>query len=227
MSEFIEGFDELSDVGPAVSIFGSARFHKNHKYYRKAVETANLLSKNGYAVITGGGPGIMEAANKGAMANSGVSVGLNITLPLEQKPNKYQNRSLFFRYFFARKVMFVKYAIGYVCMPGGFGTMDEFFEALTLIQTHKIYPFPLILFGAEYWKPLLDFMGTTMLKHKTISLEDLDYVKVTDDPKEVLKIINRHRDMKLKYIKEAMKKKPAPEEKKLEKNTAGKNNRKG
>jgi len=208
MSEFIEGFDELSDIGPAVSIFGSARFHKNHKYYRKAVETAALLSKNGYAIITGGGPGIMEAANRGATANGGVSVGLNITLPQEQKPNKFQNRSLNFRYFFARKVMFVKYAIGYVCMPGGFGTLDEFFEALTLIQTHKIYPFPLILFGEKYWRPLLEFMSTTMLKHRTISQEDLDYVKVTEDPMEVLDIMNRHKEAKLKYIKEAMEKKP-------------------
>ncbi|MBI1911684.1 MAG: TIGR00730 family Rossman fold protein [Deltaproteobacteria bacterium] len=201
MSEFIEGFDELSDIGPAVSIFGSARLNKNNKYYKKCIEVSSLLSKNGYTVITGGGPGIMEAANKGASMNGGVSIGLNITLPKEQKPNKYQNRSLHFRYFFARKVMFVKYAIGYVCMPGGFGTLDEFFEALTLIQTHKIYPFPLILFGSEYWSPLMEFMKKNMVKYKTISPEDLDFIDMTDDPKEVLDIINKHMARKMKLIK--------------------------
>ncbi|MBI5643175.1 MAG: TIGR00730 family Rossman fold protein [Deltaproteobacteria bacterium] len=201
MSEFIEGFDELSEIGPAVSIFGSARIGKNNKYYKKTVEVSHLLSKNGYTIITGGGPGIMEAANKGASLNGGASIGLNITLPKEQKPNRYQNRSLHFKYFFARKVMFVKYAIGYVCMPGGYGTLDEFFEALTLIQTHKIYPFPLILFGREYWAPLLDFMKKTMMKHKTITPEDLNFIDITDSPKEVLNIINRHMDKKMKLIK--------------------------
>ncbi|MDO8426355.1 MAG: TIGR00730 family Rossman fold protein [Deltaproteobacteria bacterium] len=209
MSEFIEGFDELSEIGPAVSIFGSARINKNNKYYKKSVETASLLSKNGYTIITGGGPGIMEAANKGASLNGGVSIGLNITLPKEQKPNKYQNRSLHFKYFFARKVMFVKYAIGYVCMPGGFGTLDEFFEALTLIQTHKIYPFPLILFGKDYWSPLVDFMKKTMIKYKAIDPEDLDFIDLTDDPNEVLTIINRHMDKKMKLIKAATRKEKA------------------
>ena len=203
MSEFIEGFDELSDIAPAVSIFGSARIGKGHKYYKKTVEVSNLLSKNGYNIIPGGGPGIMEAANRGASLNGGLSIGLNIVLPHEQKANKYQNKALHFRYFFARKVMFVKYAIGYVCMPGGFGTMDEFFEALTLIQTHKIFPFPLILFGKEYWQPLLDFMRGTMLRHKTISPEDMKLISLTDDPKEVLKIINAHRDKKQTLIKQA------------------------
>lgn len=203
MSEFIEGFDELADIGPAVSIFGSARLNQNNKYYKKCVEVADLLSKNGYAVITGGGGGIMEAANKGAAQNKGVSVGLNITLPREQKPNKYQSKSLHFKYFFARKVMFVKYAIGYVCMPGGFGTLDEFFEALTLIQTHKIYPFPLILFGKDYWSPLVDFMKNSMLKYKTISPEDMNFIVMTDSAKEVLEIINKHMDSKIKYIKKA------------------------
>lgn len=206
MSEFIEGFDELSDIGPAVSIFGSARLTKNSKYYKKTLEVANLLAKNGYSIITGGGPGIMEAANKGANTHGGLSIGLNITLPMEQKPNKYQNKALHFRYFFARKVMFVKYAIGYVCMPGGFGTLDEFFEALTLIQTHKIYPFPLILFGKEYWTPLIDYMRNTMLKFRTIDPEDLDLINLTDDPGEVLDIINRHKEKKVKYIKEYMEK---------------------
>lgn len=203
MSEFIEGFDELSDIGPAVSIFGSARIESNKKYYKQCVEVASLLTKNGYAVITGGGPGLMEAANRGAIQNGGMSIGLNITLPKEQKANKYQNRSLHFKYFFARKVMFVKYAIGYVCMPGGFGTLDELFEALTLIQTHKIYPFPIILFGKEYWAPLMDFINKTMLTHKTIDASDLDYIEITDDPNEVLAIINRHMDKKMKLIKSA------------------------
>jgi len=207
MSEFVEGFEELSNIGPAVTIFGSARFHKNHKYYKKAVEISGLLAKNGYTIITGGGPGIMEAANKGASVNTGVSVGLNIVLPKEQKPNPFQNKSLNFKYFFARKVMFVKYAMGYVCMPGGFGTLDEFFEALTLIQTHRIYPFPLILVGKEYWEGLMHWIKTTMLKEKTISKEDIDLMKLTDDPQEVLSVINAHRDWKIKMIKKSLGKK--------------------
>jgi uncharacterized protein (TIGR00730 family) len=168
-----------------------------------AVEVSRLLSENGYAIITGGGSGIMEAANKGAASNEGLSVGLNITLPKEQKPNKFQNRSLNFRYFFARKVMFIKYATGYVCMPGGFGTLDEFFEALTLIQTHKIFPLPLVLFGKEYWSPILDFMNNTMLKYRTISPEELKLINLTDDPEEVITIMNRHRDWKAKIIDKA------------------------
>ncbi|MFQ5736858.1 MAG: TIGR00730 family Rossman fold protein [Thermodesulfobacteriota bacterium] len=200
MSEFIEGFDELSDIGPAVSIFGSSRLDKNNPCYRQTLDVSNLLSKNGYAIITGGGPGIMEAANRGAKKNGGASIGLNITLPKEQKPNRYQTKSLHFRYFFARKVMFVKYAIGYVCMPGGFGTMDEFFEALTLIQTHKIYPFPLILFGKDYWRPLLDFMKNKMVKYGTITNDDLAFIDLTDEPEEVLDIINRHMERKKKLI---------------------------
>ena len=207
LSEFIEGFDELSDIGPAVSIFGSSRIKKNDALYKTTTEVAGLLAKNGYTIITGGGGGIMEAANKGAKANGGVSVGLNITLPQEQRPNRYQSKSLHFRYFFARKVMFVKYAMGYVCMPGGFGTLDEFFEALTLIQTHKIYPLPLILFGCDYWRPLVDYMKTTMLKHKTIEAKDLEIINMTDDPEEVVGIINRYRDLKRKYVLEAKKKK--------------------
>lgn len=207
MSEFVEGFEELSNIGPAVTIFGSARFHKNHKYYKKAVEISGLLAKNGYTIITGGGPGIMEAANKGASVNTGVSVGLNIVLPKEQKPNPFQNKSLNFKYFFARKVMFVKYAMGYVCMPGGFGTLDEFFEALTLIQTHRIYPFPLILVGKDYWDGLMHWIKTTMLKEKTISKEDIDLMKLTDDPQEVLSVINAHRDWKINMIKKSLRKK--------------------
>lgn len=216
LSEFIEGFDELSDVAPAVSIFGSARLTKSSKYYKMTSEVAQKLSECGFTIITGGGPGIMEAANRGASRNNGLSVGLNITLPLEQKPNRYQNLSLNFRYFFARKVMFVKYAMGYVCMPGGFGTLDEFFEALTLMQTHKIFPFPLVLFGSGYWKPLLDFMRTTMLKYKTISPEDLDLISLTDNPDEVVDIMCKHRDEKNKMVEEALKQK-ASEGKKLKK----------
>src|SRR3990167_5524135 len=203
----VEGFKEFSNIGPAVTIFGSARFHRNHKYYKKAVEISSLLAKNGYTIITGGGPGIMEAANKGASVNTGVSVGLNIVLPKEQKPNQFQNKSLSFKYFFARKVMFVKYAMGYVCMPGGFGTLDEFFEALTLIQTHRIYPFPLILVGKEYWDGLIHWIKATMLKEKTISKEDIDLMILTDDPKEVLSVINAHRDWKINIKKKSMEKK--------------------
>ncbi|VAW35779.1 FIG00650312: hypothetical protein [hydrothermal vent metagenome] len=203
LSEFVEGFEELSDIGPAVSIFGSARTSPRNKYYKQTVELSKLLSENGYTIITGGGPGIMEAANRGAADNGGTSVGLNIELPMEQKPNKYQNVELNFRYFFARKVMFVKYAMGYVCMPGGFGTLDEFFEALTLIQTHKIYPFPLILFGGEYWAPLRDFMENSMLKNNAITEEDLELIQVTNDQDEVLDIINKHRDWKKDQVERA------------------------
>ncbi len=211
LSEFIEGFDELSDIGPAVSIFGSARAKKNNKFYKKTVDIAELLSQNGYAIITGGGGGIMEAANKGASKNGGLSVGLNISLPREQKPNVYQNRSLHFKYFFARKVMFLKYALGYICMPGGFGTLDEFFEALTLIQTHKIYPIPLILYCSEYWNPLIDFMKNTMLDYRTINKADLDIIKITDSSGEVLETINRYRDMKSKYMEKASAEKASAE----------------
>jgi len=206
LSEFIEGFDELSDIGPAVSIFGSARTKPDDKFYLKTEEIAGRLSEEGYTIITGGGPGIMEAANKGAYEKDGLSVGLNINLPMEQTPNKYQTHSLNFRYFFARKVMFVKYAMGYICLPGGFGTLDEFFEALTLIQTHKIFPLPIILFCSEYWNPLLDFMRNTMFKYKTITAEDLAIIKVTDNSDEVIDIINKHKKIKEECIKTAAKK---------------------
>ena len=202
LAEFVEGFEEMADIGPAVSIFGSARFGEDNRYYKDATEVARLLSKDGFAVITGGGPGVMEAANKGAFEAGGTSVGLNITLPLEQKANRYQTLALNFRYFFARKVMFVKYAMGYVIMPGGFGTMDEFFEALTLLQTGKIYPMPLVLFGCEYWAPVLDFMEKTMLKYGTIDSEDLALVKCTDDPAEVARIMCEHREWKSTKIED-------------------------
>lgn len=196
ISEFTEGFDQLSGVCDAVSIFGSARLAPEHAYYQKTVQLAELLAKNDFAIISGGGPGIMEAANKGAYIQKHLSIGLNISLPKEQSPNPYQDISLDFRYFFVRKVMFVKYSMGYVCMPGGFGTLDEFFEALTLRQTDKIYPLPIILFGTEFWQGLVDWMKSTLVEYKTISKEDLDLITITDDPEEVVQIMLRHREWK-------------------------------
>jgi len=196
LGEFTEGFDRLSGVCDAISIFGSARIPPENAYYQKTVELAQLLAKNNFAIISGGGPGIMEAANKGAQIQNQLSIGLNITLPKEQSPNPYQNISLDFRYFFVRKVMFVKYSIGYVCMPGGFGTLDEFFEALTLMQTNKIYPMPLVLFGSEFWQGLIEWMKSTLLEQQTISEKDLDLLVITDDPEEVLQIMIDHREWK-------------------------------
>jgi len=196
ISEFTEGFDRLSGVCDGISIFGSARLKANDPYYQKTIELAKLLAENGFTIITGGGPGIMEAANKGAHLNKSPSVGLNIELPQEQEPNPFQSISLNFRYFFVRKVMLVRYSIGYVCMPGGFGTLDEFFEALTLMQTHKIYPLPLVLFGSEFWGGLVDWIENTLVQYETISKEDLAYLKVTDDPQEVLAIMLEHRQWK-------------------------------
>ena len=190
MAEFVDGFEELSKVGPAVSIFGSARTQPGYAYYELAVATARAVGKAGYAVITGGGGGIMAAANKGA-AEAGVkSIGLNIELPHEQRPNDYQNLSLHFRYFFCRKVMFLKYAHGFIVMPGGFGTMDEFFEALVLIQTLKQAYFPVICMGSDYWKGLLDWLKKVMLdKHGYIDPPDMDVFALCDDPDEAVKII--------------------------------------
>ena len=190
LSEFVEGFETLSDIGPAVTVFGSARTQVDNPYYQKAVECGSKLVKKELAVITGGGPGIMEAANKGAFEAQGTSVGLNISLPMEQEPNPYQTHEINFRYFFARKVMFVKYAVGFICFPGGFGTMDEFFESMTLIQTHKTAPFPVVLIGTEFWSGLVDWMKQTMLeKHGTISENDMDLFRVTDSVDEAVKII--------------------------------------
>jgi hypothetical protein len=203
MAEFVEGFEDLGELGPAVSIFGSARFAPDNKFYKDAEIIARRLVKSDYAVITGGGPGIMEAANKGAKEAGGKSIGLNIVLPMEQDPNPFQTIALNFKYFFVRKVMFVKYATGYVCMPGGFGTMDEFFEALTLLQTHKIHPFPLVLFGKEFWSPLMDFVHEIMLKYETISDSDINLITLTDDHDEVVTIMNRHRDWKTKVVERA------------------------
>lgn len=203
MSEFTEGFEELSDIGFAVTIFGSARTKPSDRYYQAAEQIAGLLGEEGFSIISGGGPGIMEAANKGAAEHNATSVGLNIDLPFEQVPNKYQNLTLDFRYFFARKVMFVKYSMGYVCMPGGFGTLDEFFEALTLMQTNKIYPMPLVLFGIEYWEGLLAWMRNKLIDHGTISEEDFDLITLTDDPREVAAIMKQHRQWKQEQIREA------------------------
>ncbi|MBN2179109.1 MAG: TIGR00730 family Rossman fold protein [Deltaproteobacteria bacterium] len=191
MAEFVEAVEELSHIGHAVSIFGSARVAPGDEYYERTVELARLLAKEGFGVITGGGPGIMEAANKGASEGGGKSVGMNIRLPFEQKPNPYANISIDYKYFFIRKVMFVKYAMAYVILPGGFGTMDELFEALTLIQTKRIKSFPVILMGGGYWKGLLQWLKETMLKEGKISEEDLDIVRVIDDPGEIVRHINK------------------------------------
>jgi len=195
MAEFTEGFEELASVGPAVSIFGSARTHPNHRYYKLATKTAREVAKAGFAVITGGGGGIMEAANKGATKAGGTSIGLNIELPMEQKPNDYQDLSLQFRYFFVRKVMFLKYAHGFIVFPGGFGTMDELFESLVLIQTLKQVQFPVILMCREFWEGLIEWIKATMLdENGYISPGDLNVFTVTDDPKEAVKIITDFRD---------------------------------
>ncbi len=185
LSEFVDGFEVMSEVGPAVTVFGSARTESNNPIYKQAVACGRYIVKNELAVITGGGPGIMEAANKGAYEAGGTSVGLNIDLPMEQDPNRYQTHALDFRYFFIRKVMFVKYACGFICFPGGFGTMDEFFEAITLIQTLKIAPFPVVLIGSDFWSGMVDWMrGTLLKKYETISPEDLNLFYITDDVKD-------------------------------------------
>lgn len=186
MAEFIDGFEILSKIPPAVSIFGSARTHPDDSDYKKAEETAAKFVKEGYSVVTGGGPGIMEAANKGASEAGGVSVGLNINLPAEQKPNKYIGTYLDFRYFFVRKVMFVKYSVAFVIFPGGFGTLDEFFESIGLIQTRKIKPFPVILVGREYWKGLKDWMDKALLAGGKISPEDINLFRIIDEPDEIV-----------------------------------------
>ncbi len=203
ISEFTEGFEELSDIGFAVTLFGSARTKPTDPYYQAAEQIAALLAEEGFAIISGGGPGIMEAANKGGAENGAKSIGLNIDLPFEQVPNEFQNLSLDFRYFFARKVMFVKYSMGYVCMPGGFGTLDEFFESLTLMQTNKIYRMPLVLFGIEFWEGLLGWMRTKLIERGTIAMEDFDLITLTDDPREVVAIMKQHRDWKQEMIRDA------------------------
>jgi uncharacterized protein (TIGR00730 family) len=192
MGEFVEGFETLRPFWPSVSIFGSARIRTGNPYYNLATRVASALSKAGYGVITGGGPGVMEAANRGAREGSGRSIGLNIKLPYEQKPNSYAETVIDFDYFFARKVMFVKYACGFVGLPGGFGTLDEIFEALTLKQTGKIHEFPVVLMGRDYWQGLLDWLSDQPLENRMISQRDLRLFTVTDDVDEVVQIIDRH-----------------------------------
>ncbi|MEK7827094.1 MAG: TIGR00730 family Rossman fold protein, partial [Thermodesulfobacteriota bacterium] len=187
MAEFVEAIETLSRVKHAVSIFGSARTKPDDPYYQKAELLARRLVEKGFGVITGGGPGVMAAANKGAAEAGGQSVGMNIRLPFEQKPNPYANVSIDYKYFFIRKVMFVKYAVAYVILPGGFGTMDELFEALTLIQTKRIKSFPVILMGSEYWKGLFDWLRKTMLRDNKISPDDLELFQMIDDPDEAVK----------------------------------------
>ncbi len=191
LGEFVDGFETLSQIYPAVSIFGSARAKPGETIYEQAVEIAGLLVKDGFNVISGGGPGIMEAANKGAAEAGGKSIGLNIQLPYEQKPNPYANIRMNFRYFFVRKVMFVKYAVAYVILPGGFGTLDEFSEAITLIQTHRIKPFPVILVNRDYWKGLLDWMRKVVCSEGKISPDDMDIIQVIDEPEEVVRAIKK------------------------------------
>jgi hypothetical protein len=191
LAEFVEGFDVLPEVYPAVTIFGSSRSHPNSVNYKTTQTVARLLVESGFNVISGGGPGVMEAANKGAAEAGGKSVGLHIHLPNEQQANKYANVRLDFKYFFIRKVMFVKYAVAYVIMPGGFGTLDELFEALTLIQTKRIKSFPVILIDSQYWQGLIDWINGTLIKEKAISESDLDIMTVVDTPEEAVRIIKR------------------------------------
>jgi uncharacterized protein (TIGR00730 family) len=192
MAEFVEGFDTLSGIkGPAVSFFGSARTKPEDEYYKLTVAIASELSRQGYAIITGGGPGIMEAANKGATDSGGYSVGLNINLPFEQAPNIFANLPLSFKYFFVRKVMFIKYAMAFICMPGGFGTLDEAFEAITLIQTKRIKPFPIILVGTDFWSGLMDWMQEKILASGNVDNEDMQIINLMDDPEEIVSYIKK------------------------------------
>ena len=193
MSEFVEGYEKLSAIGPCISIFGSARTPEHHPTYKLTVNIAEAISKSGYGIISGGGPGIMEAANKGAQKGGGASVGLNINLPFEQYSNPYidQDKLIDFHYFFVRKVMFVKYAQGFIVMPGGVGTLDELFEAFTLIQTSKVAKFPIILVGTSYWSGLVDWLKNTLLIEKNISPEDIDLIEIVDSAEEVMNCLDR------------------------------------
>jgi uncharacterized protein (TIGR00730 family) len=191
LGEFVDGVENLHDLGPAVSIFGSARTRPDDPVYQHARQIAGAFAKNGFAVITGGGGGIMEAANKGAAEAGGHSVGLNIKLPFEQKPNEFANVKLDFNYFFIRKVMFIKYAAAYIGLPGGFGTLDEIFEVITLIQTQRIRPFPIILAGSDYWSGLLDWIKSRLGNRGLISPKDMDIVQVMDDPEEIVGVVKK------------------------------------
>ena len=191
LAEFVEGFENLTEVHPAVTVFGSARAKKGDQLYTKAYELARVLGRNKFNVITGGGPGVMEAVNKGAKEEGAQSVGINIELPFEQKPNPFITVPLSFKYFFVRKVMFIKYAIAYIVLPGGFGTLDEFFEAITLVQTNKIRPFPVILVGSDFWGSLVEWMEKNMLSRGLISKDDLSIFKIMDDPEEIVAYIKK------------------------------------
>ena len=201
MSEFVNGYEKLSSIGPCISIFGSARTPSNHPNYKLTVEIAKAVSESGYGIISGGGPGIMEAANKGAQEANGVSVGLNIVLPFEQQSNPYidKDKLIDFQYFFVRKVMFVKYAQGFIVMPGGVGTLDELFEAFTLLQTSKVNKYPIILVGVEYWSGLIEWIKNRLLKDHNISPEDLDLIEVVETKDQVIECLNRF------YIKDNFK----------------------
>lgn len=189
MGEFVEGFEELAGVRPAVSVFGSARLAEDDPYYQACRETSERLSRAGFTIITGGGPGIMQAGNQGAFEAGGKSVGLNIHLPFEQTSNRYQDISLDFHYFFIRKTMFVKYSTAFVIFPGGFGTMDELFEALTLVQTHTVSNFPVVLYGKQYWSGLVEWLQESMLGHGCISPEDMSILQLADEPEEVVRLV--------------------------------------
>ncbi len=191
MGEFVEGFDELATLSRGIAIFGSARTKPDDPEYAAAQETAALLAKEGFAVITGGGPGIMEAANRGAFEAGGLSIGCNIELPFEQKANQYQTLSLTFKYFFVRKMMFVKYSLAFIIFPGGFGTLDELFEALTLIQTRKIRNFPIVLFGRSYWNGMLEWLRDTVLPDGKIADLDMEIFHISDSPAEVVEIVKQ------------------------------------
>ncbi len=199
IAEFVDGFEVLPHYYPAVTLFGSTRVKPDHPYYQKAEEVARLLVKEGFSVLTGGGPGIMEAANKGAAEAGGNSIGLNIKLPMEQHPNPYSNIKLEFRYFFVRKVMMVKYAVAFVCFPGGFGTMDELFEAVTLVQTHKIRPVPVVIVGSEYWAGLFEWLKKRVLEEGMISPEDMDIVQLLDEPTEIVRFIKDRAILKTEH----------------------------
>lgn len=189
--EFFRGFSCLHGIGPAITVFGSARFKEGHPSYDLARKLGALLAREGYTVVTGGGPGLMEAANRGAKEAGGSSVGCNVVLPHEQAPNPYLDRVITFRYFFVRKVMLVKYSYGFVILPGGLGTLDEMTEAMTLIQTGKLYDFPVILVGKEYWNGFMEYVHNTLIKNGAVSSRDLDFVHVTDDPQEAIEIIRK------------------------------------
>jgi uncharacterized protein (TIGR00730 family) len=203
MGEFVEGFDALAGIGPAVSIFGSARIGRRNRYYGAARRLASALAKQGFAIITGGGPGVMEAANRGAKEAGGLSVGCNIDLPFEQGLNEYVDLGLEFRYFFVRKVMFVKYAEAFVIFPGGFGTLDELFEALTLIQTGKVEHFPIVLYGKDYWDGMMQWIREKPLYEEKIAPEDLDLLTITSDIDEASDAISRHHRLREQELKEA------------------------